>query len=90
MRGAADSSRWMTGAGVARTVETILDARGDVLCLSTPLNGEYGESNVALAVPVEVSDAGVAAIKKRSLSEWERERFAEGADTVRAAFATHR
>jgi malate dehydrogenase len=90
MRGAADSSRWVTGAGVARTVETILDAREDVLCLSTPLDGEYGESDVALAVPVEVSDAGVTTIREWSLSEWERERFAEGADAVRATLAAHR
>lgn len=89
MRGAADSSRWVTGTGVARTVETILDGRNDVLCLSTPLDGEYGESDVALAVPVEVADAGVTAIHEWSLSEWERERFAEGADAVRATLAAH-
>jgi malate dehydrogenase len=85
-RGAAETSRWVTSAGVVRVIRAIAADGGDgpPLCLSTPLAGEYGFENVATSVPVSLDRGGVAAIHEWELAESERRRLAEAADAVRA------
>lgn len=85
LRGPDDSSRWVTGRGVAAIVERLGDGAADgPVCLSTPLRGEYGLSDVSVSVPVELGPDGVAEIVEWSLADAERDRLEEAARAIRA------
>lgn len=88
-RGVAETSRWVTSAGVVRVVRTMFGAAdgagsAEPLCLSTPLVGEYGVAGVSLSVPVALNRDGVAAIHEWELSAEEREQFEAAYEVVRA------
>ncbi|ELY57745.1 malate dehydrogenase [Natronolimnohabitans innermongolicus] len=94
MRGGADSSRWVTGRGVALIVGRLLeggtdgatgDRGADPVCLSTPLSGEYGLEGVSLSVPVVLDEGGVAEIVEWDLADDEREGLEAAAEAVRAS-----
>lgn len=87
-RGVAETSRWVTSAGVTRVVRSMAagadDGSGAQFCLSTPLAGEYDYEDVALSVPVTLGADGVEAIHEWPLSDWERDQFADAYEAVRA------
>lgn len=75
-RGPEESSRWVSGRGVAAVVRTLLTGGTDSpVCLSVPLDGEYGYSGISMSVPVVLSPEGWSAIETWSLSAWERDRL---------------
>ena len=83
-RGAEHSSRWVSGRGAALVVDSILDGGSDdAVCLSTPLDGEYGIEGVSLSVPVRLTAEGVGEILEWELSTEEREGMAAAAESVR-------
>ena len=83
-RGAEHSSRWVSGRGAALIVASILEGGSDeAVCLSTPLDGEYGIGGVSLSVPVTLTDEGVGEILEWELSTAEREGLAAAAESVR-------
>lgn len=85
LRGEADSSRWVTGQGIAQLVRTMFNpALGDPLDLSVPLDGEYGFSDVCLSVPVRLSEDGWSTVVEWDLSDDERSRLRTAYDDVRA------
>ena len=85
-RGPEDSSRWVTGRGVAGIVEALSsDDVDEPVCLSVPLEGEYGAEGVCLSVPVTLSSNGWSEIHEWELSAWERERMAAAAGAVRSS-----
>jgi len=76
LRGARDSSRWVTARGVATIVRRLDDGRAEApACLSTPLDGEYGFEDVSLSVPVELDAEGVGEIVEWDLADEERAAF---------------
>lgn len=76
LRGARDSSRWVTARGVATIVRRLDDGRAEApTCLSTPLDGEYGFEDVSLSVPVELDGDGVGEILEWDLADEERAAF---------------
>ncbi|MFB6169887.1 MAG: malate dehydrogenase [Haloarculaceae archaeon] len=78
-----ESSRWVTGRGVALVVEAIRSGGvADPVGLSTPLAGEYGYEDVCLAVPVTLSEDGIDEIHEWELDEWERDRLDAAAELV--------
>lgn len=82
-RGPAESSRWVTGRGVALLAEAVLrDEVVDPICLSVPLEGEYGIEDVCLSVPVTLSADGWDRIHEWELSAWESNRLATAGDAV--------
>lgn len=86
MRGADDSSRWVTGRGAALIVARLLEGGTDPtdpVCLSTPLAGEYGLEGVSLSVPVVLDAGGVADIREWELAPAESERLERAAAAVR-------
>lgn len=85
LRGASDSSRWVTGRGVAATVARLRDgaAAESPVCFSTPLDGEYGFEDVSLSVPIRLGEAGVEEILEWSLPEDERARFERAYRAIR-------
>jgi len=86
LRGAEETSRWVTGQGVARLLSGIVDGGfdGDPIALSVPLDGEYGLEDVCLSVPVELSRTGVERILEWDLPEREREGLRAAAESIRA------
>ncbi|WP_255197655.1 malate dehydrogenase [Halorarius litoreus] len=83
LRGEADSSRWVTGRGVALAAWAILQGGVDEpVGLSTPLDGEYGYTDVSLSVPVRLDAEGVTEIVEWELSGWERQRLNDARDAV--------
>jgi len=81
-RGEADSSRWVTGRGVAAVAERLVDGDPVTTCLSVPLAGEYGCDGVCLSVPVRLGGTGWREILDWELSDWERERFDRAREAV--------
>jgi malate dehydrogenase len=81
-RGEADSSRWVTGRGVAAVVERVVDDDPVTTCLSVPLAGEYGCDGLCLSVPVRLGGLGWREILDWELSDWERERFERAREAV--------
>lgn len=76
LRGAQESSRWVTGRGTALVAQKLLSGGIDEpVGLSTPLNGEYGYKDVALSVPVTFDDTGIKDIVNWELSTWEQSRM---------------
>lgn len=85
-RGRRDSSRWVTGRGVALVVETLLDGgTDDPVCLSTPPAGAYGIEGIAIGVPVRLSGGGVERVLEWDLPTDERTALEEAARAIRAA-----
>lgn len=75
-RGPDESSRWVSGRGAAGVAHAILNGGSeDPVCLSVPLDGEYGYEDVCLSVPVYLSADGWDSIEQWSLSSWERDRL---------------
>jgi malate dehydrogenase len=83
LRGASESSRWVTGQGVALVTQQILEGGiREPIGLSTPLNGEYGYSDIALSVPLTLDEAGVKNILEWDLDPWEQSRMDEAYQRV--------
>lgn len=75
-RGPDESSRWVSGRGAAAVVHALHNGgTDDPVCLSVPLDGEYGYTGVCLSVPVVLSPRGWDSIEQWSLSRWERNRL---------------
>jgi len=75
-RGAGESSRWVSGRGIAGVVHALAGGGTDEpVCLSVPLEGEYGYRDVSMSVPVTLSSDGWTGIESWSLSAWERDRL---------------
>lgn len=84
-RGMADSSRWVSGAGIAHLARTILGGgTARPRCLSTPLDGGYGFDDGCLSVPVTLNRHGVESIVEWKLEEKERERLHNAHDVIYA------
>ena len=83
LRGPEETSRWVTGRGVASLVASILDGGPtDPVCCSVPLDGEYGYRDLSLSVPIRLSADGVEDTVEWELSETERRALDEAADAV--------
>lgn len=84
-RGVEETSRWVTSAGVMRIVRSMVTGRSnDVVCLSTPLDGEYGFTDVSLGVPLTLVADGVDEILRWELSASEEDQLQEAYETVRS------
>ncbi|MFB6121489.1 MAG: malate dehydrogenase [Halobacteriaceae archaeon] len=78
LRGPEESSRWVSGRGVATVVHAVVQGGTQApVCLSVPLAGEYGYEGVSMSVPVVLSGDGWDRIERWSLSDWERSRLDE-------------
>jgi malate dehydrogenase len=80
------ATQWGPATGVGDFVEAVLRDTGEVLPASVRLNGEYGEDDVALGVPVRVGSGGVQSVVEWSLDDQEREQFAAAAQKLREQY----
>lgn len=72
------------GASVAAMVDAISNNRRRVLPSVALLEGEYGESDIAMGVPCILSERGLDSVIELPLNELERQQFKQSAATVRA------
>jgi L-lactate dehydrogenase len=70
-------------AAVARIVECIACAENSVLTVSSVLDGEYGISDIALSVPVQLSDIGIERILDVPFSEDEINGLIKSSETLK-------
>lgn len=78
------TSAWYApGAATAAVVESIVRDQKKLFTASVYLEGEYGQEDINLGVPVLLGKNGVERILPLALSEEESKRFAESADAVR-------
>lgn len=79
------TSAWYApGAGTAAIVESILRDEKKLLPCSVSLEGEYGQSDIAIGVPVILGKEGWEKIIDLNLSEDEKSAFAKSAAAVRS------
>ncbi|MFB6146159.1 MAG: malate dehydrogenase [Halobacteriaceae archaeon] len=81
------ATEWGPATGVGHVVESVLRDTGTVLPCSVTLQGEYGEDDVALGVPVKLGRDGVEEIVDWDLSAFEREQFTGAAEKLRDQYA---
>ncbi len=75
------------GNAISAIVEAILKDRKKVIPVATPLDGEYGHSNVSIGVPAVIGRNGVEKIIELDLNQQEKEWFNKGVDGVKNALA---
>jgi len=73
--------------GIAKNVYDVIDAiinsKELVIPASVVLEGEFGEKDVCIGVPVKITSKGITEIKDTKLDESERESFKISAQTIR-------
>lgn len=79
------TSAWYApGAAVAALVESIVRDEKRLFSCSVSVNGEYGQSDICLGVPVIIGKNGWEKIVDYKLNEQEKATFSKSADAVRS------
>ncbi len=85
LTGLIGTSAWYApGAAVAVLVESIVRDQKRIFPCSVALNGEYGQKDICMGVPVIVGRGGWEKIINLRLSDNEKAAFAKSADAVRS------
>ena len=78
------TSAWYApGAGTAAMVESIVRDEKKMITAGVALEGEYGQNDISLVVPVVIGRNGWEKIVDIKLSEDEQASFSKSADAVR-------
>lgn len=77
------SAFYAPGACAASLVKAILLDEKRIIPCSVPQNGEYGEEDICLGVPIVIGKKGVEKIVKIAITAEEEKRFHEGAEKQR-------
>jgi len=85
LTGLLGTSAWYApGAAAAYLVESILRDQKKVIPCSVSLEGEYGQNDICIGVPVVIGKDGVEQILDYELNDAEKGLFEKSADAVRA------
>src|ERR1700709_2106721 len=85
LTGLIGTSAWYApGAGTAFMVESIVRDQKKLISCGVALEGEYGQSDISLVVPVVLGKGGWEKIVDFKLTEDEQATFNKSADAVRA------
>lgn len=76
------------GNAVSSIIESIVRDKKQIMPVSTPLESEYGYSDVAIGVPAVIGRRGVEKIIDLDLNEKEKAAFAKSAESVKSAIAS--
>jgi malate dehydrogenase len=88
LTGLIGTSAWYApGAGTAAMVESIVRDEKKLISSGVYLDGEYGQSDISLVVPVIIGKNGVEKILDFKLSDEEQAIFNKSADAVRSTNA---
>tara|TARA_B110000014_G_scaffold8593_1_gene6062 strand:- start:220 stop:669 length:450 start_codon:yes stop_codon:yes gene_type:complete len=77
------SAFYAPGASIVEMVEAILKDKKRILPCAALLEGEYGQKNIFMGVPVKLGAGGVEEIIELDLEPSEMEEFNKSADHVR-------
>ena len=89
LTGLLGTSAWYApGAAGAYGVESILHDQKKMIPCSVLVEGEYGEDDICIGVPVILGRNGVEKIVELDLNAEEKEKFAASAKAVRGNVAT--
>jgi len=77
------SAFYAPGASIVEMVEAILKDKKRILPCAALLQGEYGEENIFMGVPIKLGAGGVEEIIELDLEPHEMEQFKKSADHVR-------
>ena len=78
------TSAWYApGAAGASVVEAILGAQKRIIPCGCYLEGEYGQEDIMIGVPVVIGRKGIEKIVKIELTKEEQAKFVASADAVR-------
>lgn len=84
LTGLIGTSAWYApGAGTAAMVESIVRDEKKLISSGVYLDGEYGQKDISLVVPVIIGKNGVEKILDFKLTDEEQAAFAKSADAVR-------
>lgn len=75
------------GVVIAIMVDAVLRGRNRVMSVSTFLNGEYGQSDVSIGVPVILGKKGVERIIELKLKSAARKQFKHSVSTIKAVIS---
>jgi malate dehydrogenase len=67
------TSGWLTGVGIAKLVNAIINDTGEVIPCCAVLDGEYGYKDISIGVPVKLGRQGISEIIKYELPAEEKE-----------------
>lgn len=85
LTGLLGTSAWYApGAAISQIVESILRDEKKIIPSSVYLNGEYGQKDICIGVPVTIGRNGWEKIINLRLSNEEKEAFEKSAEAVRA------
>ena len=85
LTGMLGTSAWYApGAAVATIVDSILNDQKKIIPCSVMLEGEYGQSDICMGVPVIIGKNGWEKIVDFNLNDEEKALFAKSADAVRS------
>jgi len=85
LTGLLGTSAWYApGAAGACVVESIIHNQKKFIPCSVALDGEYGQSDICIGVPVIIGKNGIEKIVELDLNAEEKDLFAKSADAVRA------
>ena len=85
LTGLIGTSAWYApGAGTAAMVESIVRDQKKLIPSGVYLEGEYGQQDISLVVPVVIGKNGAEQILDLELSETEKSTFSKSADAVRS------
>jgi malate dehydrogenase len=85
LTGLIGTSAWYApGAGTAFMVESIVRDQKKLISCGVALEGEYGQKDISLVVPVVLGKNGWEKIQQFDLSDAEQAEFNKSADAVRA------
>lgn len=90
LRGEAETSRWVTGAGLSQIIRILGGSMnpGRPLCLSTPVDGQYGIEDVCVSVPVQLGSEGVEQIIEWPLADEELSGLHAAAESIKQDLVT--
>jgi malate dehydrogenase len=89
LTGLLGTSAWYApGAAVSTIVQSIACDQKKMIPCSSMLEGEYGESDICMGVPVIIGRNGIEKIVELDLNDAEKAKFAESAEAVRKVNST--
>ena len=84
LTGMLGTSAWYApGAAVAFLVDSILNDQKRIIPCSVYLEGEYGQKDICIGVPVIVGRSGWDSILELDLNSYEKDLFTKSASAVR-------
>lgn len=76
------------GNAISSIIESVIRDKKQVMPVSTPLDGEYGYSDVTMGVPAVIGRGGVEKIIELDLNDEEKAGFARSVESVKNAISS--